>query len=216
MTPCLTGCRTTGAHHETCPGTDCAGCLPRPAVHGRLCSWCWSRLTEAIDRVPALLAHLREIGEPAARSRSYDRPTRGHADPSTLTVLPAPWLAADDLLGLLESWAGLVADEHPRATRRTGDVVSWLTGYLPWCAGQEWAGDLRREVCETVGALRHRYPAADEPVRAQQLDRPCPACGLFALYRTPPRAPGDPVRVECSDPDCARVFSEDEWEAMCR
>ncbi|MEV7973303.1 hypothetical protein [Cellulomonas sp. NPDC089187] len=166
--------------------------------------------------MPTLIDRLREIGEPTTRSRALDRAPRGHADPSTLSVLPPAWLDADDLLGLLDSWADLILDEHPHAAARIGDRASWLIGYLPWCVQQEWVGDLRREVCETVDTLRRRYPAADESIRPQQVDRPCPACGLFALYRTPPQAPGDPVRVECSDPDCARVFTEDEWEAMCR
>ena len=216
---CLTGCVTTGQHRTDCPGGKCRGCLPRDAEHGNLCAWCWNRLTDAIGRIPSLVEHLRVIGEPHAQAAPLTDDRTSPADPAESTVMPAAWLDADELLGLVTSWAQLVIEEHPVQPMRGpnsapwhGDVVAWIGPHLAWCAEQQWAAEMRRELGEYVTTLRHKWPTADDVEPPRTLDMPCPRCDMLALTYTPPRYKGQAFRVECTDPDCARVYSEDEWD----
>lgn len=219
MTACATGCRITGQHQPDCPADTCRGCLPRPAERGTLCAWCDERLHDAIARTPDLVAHLRVIGQPHAQNAPLSDDTARHGDPAETTVMPAAWLDADELLGLIGSWARLILEEHPVQPMRGpnaapwhGDVAAWIAPHLPWCTEQDWAAEMRRELVEYVTTLRHKYPTADDVEPVQRVDVPCPRCGLLSLTYTPPRFAGQAFRVECTDPDCARVFSEDEWD----
>lgn len=220
MTACATGCRITGEHRDICPG-DCRGCLPRPAEHGTLCAWCYGRLTRDVADVPALISHLAQVslGALSASGTAYDAETFGAGDAAERTVLHSATLDADELWSLLTGWAQVVIEEHPNQPMRGpaaspwhGDVVAWIAPHLEWVAGQEWAHEMRREMSEAIGRIRHRYPTVDDVEPVKQLDMPCPRCNLVSLIYTPPRYAGQAFRVECTDPDCARVFSEAEWD----
>jgi hypothetical protein len=216
---CASGCRITGQHETTCEG-ECRGCLPRPAETGVLCAWCWRRLEADMGIVPALVAHLRALGEPHAES-SPPSDGRAMGDPAFQSILPAQWLAADELTSLVSSWALVVIEEHPVQPMRGptsapwfGDVVAWLTPHLPWCAAQEWVAEMRRELARDVSTMRARWPMLDDAEPVRRVDVPCPRCDQMSLMYTPPREQGQPFVVACQDPDCARVFSEDEWDRL--
>lgn len=234
-------CPQTCAHQATggtCPpmcDQTCPGCLPRPATTGRLCAWCSQRLTTDVATAPGLVAHLRELGEPdAAAAPASD--TKTYRDPAEGGIVPAAWQAADEIHGILDSWVQLILDTHPsgaamngpdvagawvtrygtvagvRDPRATAELATWLLPWLPWCAEQEWAGLMRREVGSLVATTLARWPTPEavEPVRAVAM--PCPRCGRMSLTYAPPSHATQPFKVSCSDPDCARVWTEDEWE----
>jgi hypothetical protein len=219
--PCATGCRLAGMHLETCETDRCRGCQPRPAAEGTLCDWCYQQLTRAVRDIPELVAHLTvvAIGATHASLNPLTDDVRAPGDPAESTVLHAATLDADELLSFLDSWAHVVMEEHPNQPMRGpsaspwhGDVSAWISPHLPWIAQQDWAFEMRRDLCDTIATIRHKHPTVDDVEPIKHLDTPCPRCGLISLIYTPPRYATQAFRVECTDPDCTRVFSEDEWE----
>ena len=98
----------------------------------------------------------------------------------------------------------------PEATVR---LVKWLLPLLPWCSEQEWAGEMRRELSALIATTKARWPMEDTKTRAI-LGTPCPRCDHLSLNYTPPCAYKAPFVVACGNPECGRVFSEDEWERL--
>jgi hypothetical protein len=218
VSECPTGCKRRGEHVEACRSDECRGCMPRAAEFGLLCGWCWQRLATDLAGIPSLVEHLREMGKPYAQTEPPGD-GRSYRDPAFLDAMPAPWLAADELESLVASWALVVLEEHPVQPMRGpkagpwhGDVVAWLTPHLPWCAEQEWAAEMRRELARDTSTLRARWPMPEDVEPRKSVDVPCPRCDSRSLTYTPPRGGKHPFVVECGNPDCARVFSEDEWE----
>ena len=236
LTYCASGCTVRGQHKPTCTDREtCKGCIPRTASHGTLCDWCFQRLTADVAAAPALVHHLREIGKPYAQVQP---PSGGksYRDPAEGNILPAAWLAADEIHANLASWALLILEEHPLGERmvgpdeasawhtrygtvagvRTADattaLVRWLTPQLDWCAGQEWASVMRSEVSSIIATTTARWPMAESTERPRDVAMPCPRCDLLSLTYAPPSFATQPFKVSCGNPDCARVWSEDEWE----
>lgn len=206
-TACATGCRTDDQ--------------PRPATVGILCAWCWQRLRSDIAEIPTLITHLRAMGEPHAQAAPMSDDTH-RGDPAEGTVLPAPWLEADSLESLLTSWARVIIEEHPNQPMRGpnaapwhGDIVDWITPHLEWAASQEWAHEMRRELSRDLATLKARWPTDDmtEPARHVP-DVRCPRCNHVSLTYAPPTFHRQPFTVACGNPDCARIFNEDEWAAF--
>lgn len=237
MSACITGCMIRGQHETTCEDRDtCAGCLPRPAEFGHLCAWDWQRLNGDVVDCPGLVEHLREIGEPDAHA-APPSDTTSYRDPSEGSILPAAWLAADEVHANLASWALLILEEHPNGqgmagpdevgawhtrygstvgvltSRATEALVKWLLPLLPWCAEQEWAGEMRQELATLVATTKARWPIAD--TRSRHIPgTSCPRCQHLTLWYTPPVGFGLPFVVACENPECGRVFEEDEWTRL--
>ncbi|BDZ40806.1 hypothetical protein GCM10025865_01050 [Paraoerskovia sediminicola] len=214
--PCASGCTRRDDHLPTCEG-ECKGCQPRPAEHGILCQWCYQRLAEAVTHTEQLAAHLYETARLlviSGTAYSEDTPTAG--EPSERLILHPAWLAADELESDVASWVLLVLEEHdppllgPVASKQTN--VAWLENRLEWCSRQEWAPDMRRELCSTIATLTARWPTEDSVQPPRSLDVPCPLCEQVSLVYAPPSFAGQPFAVGCQNPDCARTFSEDEWQ----
>ena len=226
--PCASGCRILGQHLADCvgrqaDGNPCTGCLPRPATEGTLCAWCYGRLTRAVADIPATITHLHltAASSISASAKPLSDDPHTHGDPAWTTVLPTAWIDADELDSIIDSWAHVVIDEHhaqpmrgPNASPWNGNVVGWITPHLEWIATRDWAFEMVRDLAEHVATLRHKYPSADDVEPARTIDVPCPRCGLMSMIYTPPRYARQAFRVECTDPDCARVFSEDEWDRL--
>lgn len=216
---CATGCMARDGHHTPdCASKHCRGCLnPRYAEYGTLCAWCWVRLNSDIAEIPELIAHLRHIGEPHAHTPPPSD-TRTYTDPAFSTVLPAAWLAADELGRLLDSWVDNVLDAHPERLHGPApgqEPAAWLSPHLPWVAGQDWAPEMREEITREVSTMKARWPTADMVERERDIpDIRCPRCDQVSLTYAPPAWFRQPFKVSCSNPDCARVFSEDEWERL--
>lgn len=221
--PCGHGCTIRGSHRTDCTGTNpagkpCTGCLPRPA-EGYLCEWCYSVLTGAIEAIPDLVAHLYWIGEPVAQNNPATDTPPSREDPALADALPAPWLAADELESMLTGWAHVITEEHPNQPMRGpnaapwhGDTVAWMRPHLPWVRHQYWSVDMRYELPRETATLRARWPTIEDTEGARRVTMPCPRCDQLTLTYTPPRNIGDKFVVSCDNPDCARVFSEDEFE----
>ncbi|WP_125777180.1 hypothetical protein [Antribacter gilvus] len=219
--PCASGCRIRDEHKTDCPGDECRGCLPRPANRGTLCDTCYLHLTTDLGDVPALMEHLGEVARLAmvasAKPLTTDPVHRG--DAAAQTVLPAAYLAADELWSLVVSWAQVVLEEHPANLRGPnarpwhGDVVAWMLPHVEWIARQEWAKEMKRELARDVRTLRARWPMPED----RENDRPvpdvrCPRCDVVALRYFPPAHYRQPFAVACTE--CGRLFSEDEWERL--
>lgn len=219
MTACYTGCRIRDEHLTDCAADDCKGCLPRRAEVGTLCMPCYLQLVSRLGEVPDVVDWLRITAkldiEPSARPMTTDPVHRG--DPSEGIVLPAAWLAADELGSLATSWALLVLEEHPADLRGpgSGDVVNWMLPHTEWIAGQEWACEMRRELSRDLATARARWPMPEDraPDRAIPGVR-CPraGCGHLALRYYPPAWFRQPFAVACTE--CGRSFSEDEWDVF--
>ena len=145
--------------------------------------------------------------------------------------------AADEVHVCLASWALLILEDHPNGAAMTGPdergawltrygavagvrapeattrLVAWLTPWLDWCAGQEWAGEMRREIGQLIATTSARWPTEDyreRPVPGVA----CPRCDALSLTYTPPRWATAPFVVACVNPECGRTFSEDEWTRL--
>jgi hypothetical protein len=125
-----------------------------------------------------------------------------HLDPDVFPPLPGEptaWIRPPEVAGLVT----------PDATVR---LVTWLTPQLPWCATRPWAAVMRREIATTVASTTARWPTADIIEGEHRVPMPCPSCDQRTLTYTPPSWAHSPFKASCSNPDCARVWSEDEWE----
>lgn len=237
-TDCQDVCDCKGApdnHRPGCDGT-CSGCLPRAAEHGQLCAWCFQRLNSDVATAPALVRHLREVAEPHAGTQPLGDggSARRHSERNLLSGAVD---AADEVHAMLASWVHLILDEHPDGDRMTGPdqrgtwhtqygatagirhpdatarLVEWLLPWLPWCAEQEWAAEMRREIGDVVRTTLARWPMADDRTRHIP-GIACPRCDQVALTYTPPAVERAPFVVACANPECGRVFSEDEWTRL--
>lgn len=217
-TTCVMGCTLTGQHVTDCPRLTCRGCLPRPADVGWLCQWHYNRLETAVGTFNAFRDWLNEADDADAHGKPLTDDRRAHGDPAETVPITASRLAADELWNDLAGWARVVREEHPTHLRGwerkpwLGDVASWLLPHLPWAAEQMWIDELAGLWVSAIATARHRWPTAEDVEPVKHLDVPCPRCGLRSLIYTPARWAGQAFRVECTDPDCARVFSEDEWD----
>lgn len=218
MKDCILGCKITGQHKTTCEG-ECRGCLPRPAEVGTLCRWHYNRLEQAVARFAEFAEWLYVVDDDDAHGKPLTDDITHRGDPAEGVPIPASRLEADELTRDLAGWGMVIIEEHPNQPMRgwkaapwNGNLTGWLLPLLPWAAEQMWADELAGAWVNSVNAARHRWPAADDVEPARTIDVPCPRCGLMSLVYTPPRWQGQAFRVECTDQDCARVFSEDEYE----
>ncbi|MBK5248130.1 MAG: hypothetical protein JJE50_01650 [Actinomycetales bacterium] len=237
---CASGCVVRGQHRQTCETRDrevdpCKGCLPRAAEYGNLCAFCFQRLQSDVATAPALVAHLREIGEPYAQV-APPSDTRTYRDPAEGGILHVAWGAADEIHADLASWALLILEEHPNGSQMRGPdetgawhtrygttvgvvvaeatvrLCTWLRPLLPWCAAQEWAAEMRREVGALIATTSARWPMQDSQARAVVGVR-CARCGFESLDYTPTKGADLPFDVRCVNPECGRIYTEAEWDA---
>lgn len=96
----------------------------------------------------------------------------------------------------------------PEATAR---LVKWLLPQIPWCSEQPWAGEMRTEIAATVRTTMARWPTADTQQRAVPGVQ-CTSCARLSLVYTPTTGFRLPFHVACTNPDCGRVYTEDEYD----
>jgi len=238
---CVEGCTIRNQHLTTCETRDravdpCLGCLPRPAEFGLLCAFAWQRLhADIIDAAP-LVRHLRYIAEPHAGTKPPSD-GRGMGDPAEGSVLSGAVDAADEVHANLASWALLILEEHPNGPQMAGPdergawltqygatagvrqpeaterLVRWLLPHLAWCSEQEWAGEMRLELGSLMATTKARWPMEDyrtRPVVGVQ----CVSCERRSLEYTPTAGFKLPFHVQCTHPDCGRMYTEDEYDGI--
>src|SRR5690606_33464530 len=122
----------------------------------------------------------------------------------------------DELDAEVASWALALVEENP--VRMAGPKAlglhpaEWLDRHHETLARMGFVEEVVRTLTRTVATLKARFPPpwAVEPER--QVHIPCPRCGHMTLTYTPQAWAFQPFRVSCGNPDCGRVFSEDEWD----
>lgn len=92
----------------------------------------------------------------------------------------------------------------------TAALVEWIATHLAWAVEQDWAVDMRTELGATVSTLKAKWPTAETQTRHVP-DIPCPRCHRITLTYSPPVRYRAPFVVSCTNSDCNRIFSEDEW-----
>jgi len=219
------GCVVKGQHLEPPPETHldtCKGCLPREAFEPWVvCRWHGRRFADTLDELRVFLAHLHEIGKPFAQQQP-PADTIGRDDPAWRSQLPAPWLAADEIEHDAE-WINraVLDDAWPVLHRRVswpnsrpwrGDTIAWLIDHADTALALPSTIDYVAALVGDVETARHRWPTVDDTRPAMALDLPCPRCGLRSLVRRPVIWPQQTERIDCTDPDCARIYTATEYE----
>lgn len=105
MAECASGCVISGQHLGECVDPTCRGCLPESQVVGVLCERCWARLQSTVRTLPSLVEQVLS-GECGVQHAS----TPQVAGPRVL--YPRHVADADELVGLLASWAEVEAEEE--------------------------------------------------------------------------------------------------------
>lgn len=101
-----------------------------------------------------------------------------------------------------------------RQAEATGRLVKWLLPHLAWVATQDWVGEARGELGTLIRITSARWPVEEDPRGRHVTDIPCPRCDRISLHYTPPTTERPTMQVACTNPQCARVFTEDEWDRM--
>lgn len=159
-------------------------------------------VAEVVDAADDLHALLHSWADLVADERGLRGPTHTGVRMSTTT------LATFDGVTYLRRGVA-VGITTPDATL---SVARWLLPHLDYAARRPWANDMRTELGSTLATLHARFPTPDDVERAHIVDVPCPRCDARTLTYTPPAWHRAAFRVECMNPDCAKVFSEDEWD----
>lgn len=215
--PCTRGCKIRNRHTSTCEG-ECRGCLPRPAERGDVCQHCYNRAERALIELATRIPWIEHLGRTLAAHASANAPTGNDSrsgDPAETSVLHPAYLQADAIRSDLNGWVLVVLDDRGlrHGPAPAEEPASWLLPHLPWLAEHEAADEFISEILRDL-AQATAWPAPTDVEPARPLNTPCPRCDALSIVYTPPRHEGHPSRFECTDPDCARVLSEDEWDQL--
>jgi hypothetical protein len=132
------------------------------------------------------------------------------ARPASLVVVDVGLYASDQVGHLAvatelefwaRDWAGQRRERSPMPTVRV--LARWLLDRLDWACAEHPALD---EFATKLGQLRNTLTAACgafDPLPTP-VDRPCPACGWWALSRPP-----DGAYIECGH--CSRVLTDEDY-----
>lgn len=180
-----------GRHTDVCPGPDCVGCQPRPAVDGTLlCQTCTGLLTADLNAAAVVYTDLVEVlnqpppppsGTLVTHTSSPDRTNTAAMDARAAIATVVVEMVAAVRAG--RSLTGQVPAGVPAG-------AAWLAVHVPWIAAHMVAhvAALR----ETVNAAhRVAYPVRGHslwPVRGDDgyVTCPSPQCPgyLWAVMRT--------------------------------
>ena len=202
MSQCASGCTIRGHHLAECDGwawgrdeygepeeVECAGCLPRQAEFGVLCSWCWGRLQASVRTLPSLVEHLFDMGAPSLRS-PLGRAGGGRSTPGPGCLYSDALVAADELHAILGTWAQEVAVEHPTAGSLPVGLCRWSEG-RPVAGPLDWA-DVADGVADPVDSKKNPLPGSETSAVSTS---------WTATSHAPPREPG------ISSATCAAIAS---------
>lgn len=100
-----------------------------------------------------------------------------------------------------------------RDAEATARLVRWLLPFLPWCSEQEWAGVMRTELADMIATTMARWPTAETRL-VKVRDTLCPRCDHASLTYMPPQVVRAELVIACSNPECGRIFREDEYARL--
>lgn len=104
----------------------------------------------------------------------------------------------------------VVIDEEQRLGASQAAVeylAHWIRPHLDWVADQEWACEMKQELCSSLGRIWARWPIKE---RSRWSTVACPVCGGPLAY-DPPSAFGTPALTRCVSEECARIWNDSEW-----
>jgi hypothetical protein len=119
-----------------------------------LCSGCQKRLADLLREIPTLYSQC-ESQLVNSRRGGLERIRGG--DVSGIALRDEPASARTHIVSVLASWAALVADERPVATRPprvVPDLAGFLLTHLAWLAAHPAVGDAVDEFLELVDEAR--------------------------------------------------------------
>ncbi|MFP8960096.1 helix-turn-helix domain-containing protein [Streptomyces nanhaiensis] len=198
------GCRSRG-------GNGTAG--RRTPAGGRLCAVCHDRLAADLRRIPRLYdACGRVLG--GGRTGPRERTSGGHLPGMPFNT--AAFEVRSAMLGVLGSWASLVAEERGTAPPRRAvpDLAAFLTRHLGWLSAHCAVGDLTEEVARLV--RRAGRLADPDPVRRVRVGRCAePDCRGTLVATLRPEAPEARAEIRCdAHPD--HRWAGSEWTRLGR
>lgn len=209
---CINGCIVPTQHYAACPDYGkqdpaCQGCVPVSAADGILiCHRCRGRLTRALEAIPPLLSHLRELTDTHSIRTLKD--TRHNVDQGTLAPVNIDLL---DAMRDLEMIIGLPLLGHNRTAtetfNRARELVWAIIAQLPEIANDAdaltewWNLTVPATIPDhpefwTVNRVRHRWPLVD---RRRRAGRACVACDLKYVVVVPPSRAGAPTWYQCTN-----------------
>jgi len=97
----------------------------------------------------------------------------------------------------------------PEATSR---LVKWLLPLLRWCAGREWAAEMRREIASVVRTTAARFPIAERTRAIPGVT--CPVCERVSLVFDPATPERPSAQVDCTTRGCGVVFTQEEFKRL--
>lgn len=221
--PCVMGHDKPGAHTPGCPcATDhndqhpdhCKGCGPALATReSGYCAWHEKRITTALTAIPDLTAHIEASPDGRVARRSVNsaadrKPTKvDQASPS-----PA-WDAADDAITWAWTWAETATPTRGngpftwnRAGLPTRDLTrtcGYLHTHLNRISREPYAADFATEALNLHRQLE-LYAGTDR--LTHRIKARCPSCDMKTLTRD-----DGADQIECRNPDCRRIWREDEY-----
>lgn len=163
-------------------------------------------LSPALDDAHELHSQVAHLALEVAESRGMSGPDESGWWRSRTTtvqdpVTGEPYLRRSQVVGF-HGGSG--------ASRR---LVSWLLPHLGWVSEQEWVVELRSDLGRLMATTRARWPMAETRVRDIP-DVACPRCDTIGLQYAPPSWYRAPFQISCTNPQCGRVFAEDEWSRL--
>ena len=183
VTYCARECVRARRHLPACADTDCKGCQPRQAEHGRLCWPCHRHLEMMLTDAPAIVAWLRVhlprgTGGKARNDAEMRSGTKAPPTPVDLDVieLTETWTAS------LWGWAtNLTEDNHLTTTPGTDveDNAKLLLRWLPTIERAGWVEYLYEELVWLTRDSHGHTPWSPEVRRVHGI--PCPECHTCAL-----------------------------------
>ncbi len=199
-------------HRRSCEIHPCLNAVSRSAGPSRLCVDCAGRLTAWLIALPGIYAELEEIlAMPLQRGERVSR----SATPS-IPLNEQAVRARSRIVGVLASWADLVADEHavPPPRRAVRDMSHFLVHHARWLAAHLAATDLFGEIYDLV--RKGQQAIALGRIGIVDLG-PCvvPGCPgeLTALLQ--PAGAVRPSCVRCSQ-DAGHTWSPAQWQGLHR
>lgn len=179
--PCVRGCTIARRHAEECEDRDtCAGCLPRPAQHGRLCLGCHRRLVNLIDNIPGQHDLLRAFIQKAGTSGPQQLETEARITTQWRTDSSAPYpsglyakgyvgapqeseplrSACIDSARALTDWLAVVIDDLIEATGASGPTRLYTQAAEHGLKRVRWSAVLDRYVADDVPPAYEVHDAA--------------------------------------------------------
>ncbi len=199
---------------------------PTEAYLGLLCRPAWKQLERQVAELPALANWLE--ANLAAGGKGESQKVKGtREDP--IPIRPAVIDTQADMLGIVNAWARLIAEERDlqgpwrplrsdslaerdrlqrgiEQTASLSDLCTFLGAHLAWAAEQRWIDDLTSEIGQLTGRAQ-----AVMPYRAERhdLNAPCPNpdCNAKSLSRYD----GD-SHIHCRS--CHERWDQDRWDRL--